>query len=370
MKKFIRLLIGSGENCADIRYATAISTPDDFIYFEYGDRKCAILSALEIDRGRKNARQQVEVRQDSDFGGPKRIDIINSIAQECQCKTFTVPGSFPLALADKMRNNGLEVIPDENGFFPEREFKAPGEVAAITAAQRAGEAGFARAVAILQESGIDGDLLIWQGKTLTSEILRAEIDCEILRHGMLPTGTICAGGSQGAQPHNAGSGPLKANAPIVMDIFPRSPASGYWGDLTRTVVKGKAPDIVKRAYNAVLEARQYAKTLIKIGSYGAAIHCAAEAILEKHHFFTGANEQGQFGFFHGLGHGVGLEIHESPRLSPRARTALKGGEVVTVEPGLYYPEWGGIRLEDLVYLDKNGQCVCLTQAPDFLEINC
>ena len=98
-------------------------------------------------------------------------------------------------------------------------------------------------------------------KTLTSELLRAEIDCEILRNGMLPTGTICAGGTQGAQPHNSGSGPLKAHAPIVMDIFPRSPDSGYWGDLTRTVVRGKAPEIVRRAYDAVLEAREYCKNL-------------------------------------------------------------------------------------------------------------
>ncbi|MBQ4329121.1 MAG: M24 family metallopeptidase [Lentisphaeria bacterium] len=118
----------------------------------------------------------------------------------------------------------------------------------------------------------------------------------------------------------------------------------------------------------MLEAREYTKKLIKPGMYGAAIHCAAEAILEKHHFYTGSNEQGQFGFFHGLGHGVGLEIHEMPRLSPKARTALKGGEVVTVEPGLYYPEWGGIRLEDLVYLSPEGKTVCLTQAPDFLEL--
>ena len=129
------------------------------------------------------------------------------------------------------------------------------------------------------------------------------------------------------------------------------------------------PYLPQAGRNAVLEAREYAKTLVKVGNCGAAIHCAAEAILEKHKFFTGADERGQFGFFHGLGHGVGLEIHESPRLSPRVQTPLKGGEVVTVEPGLYYPEWGGIRLEDLVYLQSDGKTVCLTEAPDFLEIS-
>lgn len=368
MKNFIRLLVGSGENCSDIRYATGISTPDDFIYFEYRQNRCAILSPLEIDRARASVKPGVLVAPESSYGS-KLIEIISAIAAECNCTTFTVPADFPLGIADQMRSNGLAVIPEEKSFFPEREFKTAAEVTAITEAQRAAEAGLARAIDVLKNSDISGDNLIYNGKILTSEYLRAEIDSAILFCNMLPTGTICAGGIQGSQPHNAGSGPLKANSPIVMDIFPRSPVTGYWGDLTRTVVRGKATDIVRRAYDAVLEAREYAKSLIKKGAYGASIHCAAEGILEKHRFFTGINDAGQFGFFHGLGHGVGLDIHESPRLSPRSRTALQGGEVVTVEPGLYYPEWGGIRLEDLIYLDFDGNTICLTQAPDFLEIN-
>jgi len=369
MKNFIRLLIGSGENCSDIRYASGISTPDDFIYFEYNNEKYAILSALEIDRGRSCAKNGVNVASEADFGGISRINIINTIAGKCRCNDFTVPDNFPLGLADQMRASGLTVTPEANSFYPEREFKTTDEVKAITAALRAAEAGLAKAIEVLRAGDIYKDQIIYNGQILTSEMLRAEIDSEILHHNMLPTGTICAGGIQGSQPHNAGSGPLKANAPIVMDIFPRSPATGYWGDLTRTVVKGKASDIVRRAYDAVFEAREYAKSLIKIGTYGALIHCAVEGILEKHHFFTGANEQGQFGFVHGRGHGVGLDIHEFPRLSPRSRSALKGGEVVTVEPGLYYPEWGGIRLEDLIYLTADGESVCLTAAPDFLEID-
>lgn len=369
MKNFIRLLTGSGENCADIRYITGISTPDEFIFFESGQHKCAILSPLEIDRAKSCAKPGVTIAAESDFGGMNRLNILVNIASQCNCKNFVVPGDFPLGLADKMREAGLTVCADDNSFFPQREFKDLAEVNAITAAQRAAEAGLAQAVKVLQQSEICGENILWQGKVLTSEMLRAEIDSEILRHNMLPTGTICAGGIQSSQPHNAGSGPLKADSPIVMDIFPRSPETGYWGDLTRTVVKGKASDTVRKAYDAVMEAREYAKSLLRAGAYGASIHCAAEAILEKHHFFTGKNDAGQFGFFHGLGHGVGLEIHEAPRLSPRSRSALKGGEVVTVEPGLYYPEWGGIRLEDLMYIPREGDAVCLTSAPDFLEID-
>ncbi|MBE6398761.1 MAG: aminopeptidase P family protein [Lentisphaerae bacterium] len=369
MKNFIRLLIGAGENCSDIRYATGISTPDDFLFFSFGEKKCAIMSALEIDRARHDARPGVTVCSETDYHGPKRLDIISAIADECRCRNFAVPDDFPFGVAEKMQQSGFTVIPHAASFFPQREFKSAAEAELITHSQRAAEAGLLRAVDILKSSSIDGKYLSWQGKTLTSEILRAEIDCEILRNGALPTGTICAGGTQGAQPHHFGSGPLMANMPIVMDIFPRSPQSGYWGDLTRTVVRGKAAPIVRKAYEAVLEAREHCKKLIRIGAYGAEIHCAAEAILEGHGFMTGAGDQGQFGFFHGLGHGVGLDIHENPRLSPRARTALQGGEVVTVEPGLYYPEWGGIRLEDLVYLPPSGAAaICLTEAPDFLEI--
>ena len=368
MKNFIRLLIGSGENCADIRYATGVSTPDEFICFVYEDEISAIFSPLEIDRAVSCAKPGVKVFSESEFSGPRRIDILCAIAEKCQCKTFAVSENFPFGVAETMRNAGLEVILHPGEFFPEREYKKPDEVKLITAAQRAAEAGFARAVEVLKNTDISNDLLFWEGEILTSEILRAEIDSAILRCNMLPAGTICAGGSQAAQPHNPGSGALKANSPIVMDIFPRSMQSGYWGDLTRTVVRGTASDVVKRAYDAVFEAREYAKSILRPGIAGATVHCAAEAILEKHRFFTGVNDSGQFGFFHGLGHGVGLEIHEAPRLSPRSAKKLAGGEVVTVEPGLYYPEWGGIRLEDLMYLKPDGSVECITKAPDFLII--
>ena len=366
-KNFARLLIGSGEHSADIRYAAKISTPDDFIYFEAGDMKAAVLSDLEIDRARTSGGNAVALFNETDFGSSK-VEILTAICKQFRLCGFTVPADFPLGTAEKLRAAGIEVAVSEKPFFPEREFKSPDEVGLIIEAQCAGEAAFARAVEILKECDSDSQKrLIWNDSPLTSEILRAEMDCIMLKRGMLPTGTICAGGPQSAQPHNCGSGILYADRPIVMDIFPRSAASGYWGDLTRTVVRGKASDIVKRAYEAVLEARERAKSLICAGAVCADLHRAARAVLDKHRFFTGVNDGSPFGFFHGLGHGVGLEIHENPRLSPRSEGILRGGEVVTVEPGLYYPEWGGIRLEDLVYLSDDG-AVCLTEAPDFLIV--
>ncbi len=172
---------------------------------------------------------------------------------------------------------------------------------------------------------------------------------------------------QSAKPHCKGSGILKAHEPIVIDIFPRLASSGYWGDLTRTVVKGSAPEIVKKAFNAVLEAREKAKEALKAGVIPAEIHQLATDILTQHGFHTGADEQGNYGFFHGLGHGVGLETHEAPRLSSGNFTPLKGNEIITVEPGVYYPQWGGIRLEDMVVIRPDG-AECLNKIATFLEI--
>lgn len=368
-KNFARLLIGSGESSPEIRYLTGVSTPDDFICLEYSGSVTALMSKLEISRARQVAKAGVSVLPESDYG-TTRCEIISKVAETMKVNSFEVPPSFPLGITEKLRAAGLTIKVSEQPFCPGRISKTPDEVELITASQRAGEAGFARAVSVLQEASVSNSgEIIWQGTPLTSEILRAEIDCAILKSGSLPTGTICAGAIQSSQPHNSGSGQLYAATPIVMDIFPRNPQSGYWGDLTRTVVKGKAPAIVKNAYLAVKEARDTVKEKIAIGTECAKLHKLAEQILDKHRFFTGVSDGEPFGFFHGLGHGVGLEIHEAPRLSPRSNEKLSGGEVFTVEPGVYYREWGGIRLEDLIYLAPNGTVNCLTEAPDFLEID-
>ncbi|WP_294508946.1 Xaa-Pro peptidase family protein [uncultured Victivallis sp.] len=369
MPKIVRLIVASGETSSNLRYAAGFSAPDEFIWFDDGaGRRGVVMSALEFGRASRSARPDTEVLPEQQFGA-SRLEILSKLAVELRADGYLVPEDFPLFLADQLRKNGIPVVAHSGPFFPEREFKTSDEVEKIIRSQRAGEAGCRRAFAVLRETDIDSaGRLIWNGEVLTSEILRGEIDLEMVKLGMLPTGTICAGGEQGSQPHNVGSGPLFANRPIVMDIFPRSAETGYWGDLTRTVVRGRAPEIVRKAYDAVLAARELGKSLIAVGADPAEIHRAAAASMEKAGFRTGQNEKSAFGFFHGLGHGVGLDIHESPRLSPRNANPLRGGEVVTVEPGLYYPEWGGIRLEDLVYLSPGNAPQCLTELEDFLEL--
>ena len=368
--KLARLIIASGEASPDMRYAAGFPTPDEFIYFATERERGVICSPLEFGRAMKQVRQGVEVHSEAEFGGPERIGMLKQLAAVLHVAGYLVPASFPALWLDRLRESGLVVRVEAGAFFPEREFKSRPEVEQVVVSQRAAEAGVRRAFEVLAACDIDQQRMIrWNGELLTSEMLRAEIDIAMVRLGMQPTGTICAGGTQGAQPHNAGSGPLPADRPIVMDIFPRSAATGYWGDLTRTVVKGRAPDLVKRAFDAVLSARELAKSMVGVGADPAEIHNAAACSMERAGFRTGRTGETDFGFFHGLGHGVGLDIHEAPRLSPRNTELLKGGEIVTVEPGLYYPEWGGIRLEDLMFVAPDGPAECLTEVETFLEIS-
>ena len=364
-----KLIIDSGERSADLRYAAGFSTPDDFIWFQAHDTCAVVMSSLEYNRARSSSAPGTAVFTEEEMGGPGMVNIVVGIAKNYRLDGFIVPRDFPLLLADQLRGKGLVIQACGSTFFPEREFKAPAEVEKIINSLRVAESGCRRAIEVLRQSEIGRErVLYWQSEPLTSEILRYEIDSTMMKHGMLATGTICAGGFQGSQPHNTGSGVLYADSPVVMDIFPRSAENGYWGDLTRTVVRGTPADIVKKAYEAVLEAREHAKRLIAPGANPREIHLAAAGVLEKHGFYTGRGEKGDYGFFHGLGHGVGLDIHELPRLSPRSTEELRPGVVVTVEPGLYYPEWGGIRLEDMVWLSPSGESRCLTEIEDFLIV--
>jgi Xaa-Pro aminopeptidase len=178
--------------------------------------------------------------------------------------------------------------------------------------------------------------------------------------------TIIAPGVQAVDPHNEGSGPLRANEPIVMDVFPQHATSRYFADITRTVVKGKASPKVRKMFDAVKAGQEIAYRMIKDGVDGAAVHAAILDSFERQGFTTGEQGGRMQGFFHGTGHGVGLEIHEPPRVSQKA-DSLKAGMVVTVEPGLYYLDAGGMRLEDMVVVRRD-HCEVLTKAPKILEV--
>ena len=251
------------------------------------------------------------------------------------------------------------MTPEAKLFADLRRVKTEQEISYIETTQRAVEEACAHAVRILRESGVSVDgTLLHEGEPLTSERLRFEIDTELLRRGCAASGTITAGGAQTADPHERGHGPLKAGDPIILDIFPADKTTRYYADMTRTFVKGEPGEELQKMYDAVLESQEAALAMIGPGVNGRDIHKKVSDILHEAGYKTLVHDQRpgeplQEGFIHGTGHGVGLEIHESPRVSI-ADEKLIPGDVVTIEPGLYYRRIGGIRIEDLVVVTENG----------------
>ena len=201
---------------------------------------------------------------------------------------------------------------------------------------------------------------------MTSEDIKRIINVALMERGCVAQHTIIACGADAVDPHCEGSGPLRANESIVMDIFPQSVASRYYADLSRTVVRGKASVKLRKMFAAVREGQETAFRMIRHGADGSLIHHAIQKRFEELGFRTGEIKGRMQGFFHGTGHGVGLEIHEPPRISI-GKDILKAGHVVTVEPGLYYLDAGGIRLEDMVLVTRRG-CRNLTKLSKVLEL--
>ena len=160
-----------------------------------------------------------------------------------------------------------------------------------------------------------------------------------------------AGGDQACDPHERGSGPLFADSLIILDIFPRDAASGYYGDMTRTVVRGRATDEQRRLWETVRDGQSLALKRMKPGVDGLKVHNQVKQFFTDQGFPTEVRDGRQVGFFHGTGHGLGLEIHEIPRFQ---KTVFKPRQVLTVEPGLYYPGLGGVRIEDVAVVTENG----------------
>ncbi|MDL5047526.1 Xaa-Pro peptidase family protein [Oscillatoria amoena NRMC-F 0135] len=290
-------------------------------------------------------------------------DVIAAVLRERKLREVEVPPDFPLRLAEELNERGIW-LETADRIFPEREFKKPAEVKAIVAALRMTEAGLRAGINLLRAARIEGRHLVAEGRVLTSERVRAEIDAAIVRLGGLPAHTIVAGGKQACDPHERGSGPLRPHQTIILDVFPRDQKSGYYGDMTRTVVRGRANETVKAMYAAVLEGQKYALRKLRPGADGNTIHEHVKNLFAERGFPTKIKKGRQSGFFHGTGHGIGLEIHETPRFS---QTTFKSGQVITVEPGLYDRDIGGVRIEDVALVTRTGHRV-LSDFPKQLEI--
>jgi Xaa-Pro aminopeptidase len=369
------LMVADSERDANMLYATGLFVPDPFIYLSFARRPLIVLSDLEIDRARKHAAHcravslsdyQRKLRRDG-VKSPRFAHVIREILREKKIRRAIVPDNFPLGLARDLKRLGIKLKP-RTDFFPKREIKSADEVRKISAALMMAEVGMAEGMQALRLSKIDKRRqLIYRGLPLTSERLRAVIDCAVLQACGLAANTIVAGGPQGCDPHERGHGRLRANEPIIIDIFPRSQRTGYFGDITRTVVRGRASEAARKLYDTVFHGQKIALQKIRAGISTSEIHQCVQQFFLQRGYQTGRRNGRMEGFFHGTGHGLGLEIHESPRIGATSIGVLRAGQVVTVEPGLYYPNIGGVRLEDVALVTPTGM-KNLTRFEKLLEI--
>jgi Xaa-Pro aminopeptidase len=361
--KSARLLYGSSEHDANVLYLSKAFVPDEFISIEFDHQKIGVFSPLEYARMIKESdfdkvlsldEYQAKARKAFRSTKPGPIDIIKVIAKEHNIDSFLIPANFPAGLAFQLKKSriGLQIV--DGPFFPAREIKTKEEVQEIKKGNAASTAGILAAEAALRRSKIKGNELHLDGYPLTSERLRFIVDVACLEMGAMPKNTIVAGGLQACDPHCIGSGPLRPNELIIVDVFPRLLSSGYHGDMTRTFLKGKATDAQKKLVLTVQKSQKLALEKIKAGIPGANVHNVVVSYFESKGYITKRVGDAYEGFFHGTGHGLGLDVHEAPRVNGSNHEGLKLGTVVTVEPGLYYPEIGGCRIEDVVWVQKNG----------------
>jgi Xaa-Pro aminopeptidase len=364
------VMIAASEIDSNLYYATGFLAPDPFIFVQAGSEKLLIMSDLEVDRARSQARVDTVLSysayegkaKEDGIAAPGPLDVLHVVLQERNAHHLLVPGSFGIEHADGLRARGYTLTGKREPFFEERLVKSEEEVEQITATQRATEEAVDAAILAIRAAKVGNDgFLYLDGQVLTSEALKKIINVKLMESDCVAQHTIVAPGLQGVDPHQQGTGPIRANESIVMDVFPKSGLTRYFADMTRTVVKGKASAKLRAMYRAVLTAQERGIELIGDGADGKAIHAEVNAVLEKDGFTTGMVGGRMQGFFHGTGHGVGLDIHEPPRIS-KTGAVLRSGQVVTVEPGLYYQDAGGIRIEDLVVVTPTG-CRNLTKFP-------
>ena len=361
MKKLTVGRLNVGKPCisADILYSTAFKAPDSVVFLQVRGQRYLVVSAMEIGRARDTALALHALSpEDLGLSRKRRRDLAEwayALLKSTGVRRVEVPAVFPLGIARRLEKRGVIVKVAPGPFCPQRETKTREEIGKIKAVQEAAVRAMEAAFQLLGAARIDSKgFLRHEGRILASEAVRQHINLLLLRENCSGGEPIVACGDESADPHAIGHGPIRAGEPVVIDIFPQHLETGYWGDITRTVVKGppRRPE-VWRMFRAVKAAHHASLRALRAGVTGASIHKVAARELERRGFRNGTRNGAAQGFIHGTGHGVGLEIHETPTLSP-AGPRLRAGNVVTVEPGLYYGGIGGVRIEDTVVVTRSG----------------
>jgi Xaa-Pro aminopeptidase len=375
------LFYADGYRFPDVYHLTRFLAPDPIIAMEHGSEIVIVANSLEEGRARKESRATTVLNQ-NEFGLKElsgaglagdelTANLIKNFLDSRELTRVAVAPYFALGLADRLRGMGIDLVVAAD-VFSRRRAKRPDEIAALEATQRATEDAWERGVDAIKRASIrrDGTLEL-DAEVFTAERLRAIIEGRLLELGCVSEGAIVAPGPQAADPHTIGTGPLRAKQAIVMDIFPQHKTTRYFADMTRTVSKEEPQAEILKMYEVVKRAQDAGIQALRPGVTGRAVHELVEDIIFEAGYDTlrpgqqhGTARNGELprGFIHGTGHGVGLEIHEAPIVSRGGTKPLEAGDVVTVEPGVYDPEIGGVRLEDMLVITESGSRN-LTRAP-------
>jgi Xaa-Pro aminopeptidase len=353
------LIHGDTHRSAALRHELPLGIIDPFSYFELNGRRVAVISSMEAGRV-EQAAPGVEVIDPYELGLDELIgrgmrwdeleaELCARAAARLEVRRLVVPGELPVAVADRLRADGIEVVPDQSEFIRRRRSKTEAEIAGVRRAQAAADAGMAAAAELLRG-----------GQPLTAEAVRDRIREVCAAHGApTPEDIIVAAGAAGATGHEEGTGPLPPEVPVIIDIWPRDEGSGCSADMTRTFVAGGAvPSEVATWHSLCEEALRRVYAILRPGVTGQELFAAACDVFEEAGELTQRTkpegEPLRDGFFHSLGHGVGLEVHEEPSLGRTGVDALVAGDVVAIEPGCYRQGYGGVRLEDLALVTDDG----------------
>ena len=363
---------------ATLRHEVPLAILDPFTYIEVDGRRIVVISVLEADRVK-------EVAPDMEVVDPHELGWDDLVAQGLRwdeaevelalraCRRFevtkaVVPGELPVAVADRLRAGGIEVVIDQPQFNRRRRAKNELEIDGVRRAQAAANGAMGVAADMLRRATADGGVLVLDGEPLTSERVREAMREHAAAQGCpMPGDVIVAAEGAAAAGHDPGSGPLPAAAPIVIDIWPEDEQSACWADMTRTfVAAGEPAEDVVEMHRLCLEALENAKASARPGVLGSDLYGIACDVFEAAgHLTQRTKPEGQLlneGFYHSLGHGVGLDVHEYPSLGRSGAEPLVPGDVIAVEPGTYRQGYGGVRLEDLLLITQDG-CEVLTDFP-------
>lgn len=374
------LIVGDTMRTPELRHEVPLGIPDSFFYAELDGRRVVAISAMEASRV-EGLGTGLEVRPLEEFGADElrrsgldphsyATELAVRIARGLHVASAIVPRGFPLGIADALRADGVELRVDQKLFDDRRRRKSAHELAGIRRAQKAAEAGMAAAVDLLRRAERTNGGLSVDGRPLTCELVKQQVQAAFLANGAVAEEMVASHGPQTAIGHDMGSGPIAADDVVLLDLFPVDLESSCVADLTRTFVVGHVPDEIHEWYRLCREALDLATTEVRAGADGGDIHRLVSEFFAGRGFPTLLTKpEGEVlrdGFYHGLGHGVGLEVHESPSLGMLGEE-LVAGDVITIEPGLYRHGFGGVRVEDLLHVTDDGYEL-LTNCPYDLEV--